>query len=180
MDEKKNNKGLKIAVAVMAVLIVALAGVVTAFLLKGDNNDRETSSAVTETEAETEPTSTQAPTEARTTEAVTTVHISPTETVSFSMGSEKSDINEILDYDKNKTYKAALSDFAKEGDKIDSFVFVFYAEDGSSNISSYKGACGISVDESCKAATDKGWYQSDDFEIDVNSAYLEVDRKSVV
>ena len=72
MDEKKNNKGLKIAVAVMAVVIVALAGVVTAFLLKGDNNDRETSSAVTETEAETEPTSTQAPTEARTTEAVTT------------------------------------------------------------------------------------------------------------
>ena len=125
MDEKKNNKGLKIAVAVMAVVIVALAGVVTAFLLKGDNNDRETSSAVTETESETEPTSTQAPTEARTTEAVTTVHISPTETVSFSMGSEKSDINEILDYDKNKTYKAALSDFAKEGDKIDSFVFVF-------------------------------------------------------
>lgn len=174
MDEKKNNKGLKIAVAVMAVVIVALAGVVTAFLLKGDNNDRETSSAVTETESETEPTSTQAPTEARTTEAVTTVHISPTETVSFSMGSEKSDINEILDYDKNKTYKAALSDFAKEGDKIDSFVFVFYAEDGSSNIGSYKGACGISVDESCKAATDKGWYQSDDFEIDVNSAYLEV------
>ena len=100
MDEKKNNKGLKIAVAVMAVVIVALAGVVTAFLLKGDNNDRETSSAVTETESETEPTSTQAPTEARTTEAVTTVHISPTETVSFSMGSEKSDINEILDYDK--------------------------------------------------------------------------------
>ena len=49
MDEKKNNKGLKIAVAVMAVVIVALAGVVTAFLLKGDNNDRETSSAVTET-----------------------------------------------------------------------------------------------------------------------------------
>lgn len=46
MDEKKNNKGLKIAVAVMAVVIVALAGVVTAFLLKGDNNDRETSSAV--------------------------------------------------------------------------------------------------------------------------------------
>lgn len=35
MDEKKNNKGLKIAVAVMAVVIVALAGVVTAFLLKG-------------------------------------------------------------------------------------------------------------------------------------------------
>ena len=36
MDEKKNNKGLKIAVAVMAVVIVALAGVVTAFLLKGE------------------------------------------------------------------------------------------------------------------------------------------------
>ena len=33
MDEKKNNKGLKIAVAVMAVVIVALAGVVSAFIV---------------------------------------------------------------------------------------------------------------------------------------------------
>lgn len=170
--EKKNNKALKIVVAVMAVVIIALAGVIAGFFL-GNNNDNGNSSgeSVTETTAQQE---TTAPTEAETEAVTTTEHISPIETVNFSMGSEKSDINEIMDYDSNKTYKANLNEFVREGDKIDSFVFVFYAEDGSSNISSYKGACGISVDESCPAATDEGWYQSDDFEMDVNSAYLEV------
>ncbi len=178
MEEKKNNKGTKIVIIVMAIIILALAGVVTAFLL--DNNKEKTTteeSSATEvvTEAETtEAPVTEAPTIATTTIQTTTVPISPTETVSFSMGNEKSDINEILDYDGNKTYKASLNEFVKPGDKVESFVFVFYAEDGSSNISSYKGGCGISVDDSCKAATNKGWYQSDDFEMDVNSAYLEV------
>lgn len=176
MEEKKNNKALKIVIAVMAVIILALAGVVTAFILKGDDDKPKEESSATEavTEAETTAPTTTVTTTVQTTVMTTTLHISPTETVSFSMGSEKSDINEILDRDGNKTYKAKLSEFAKPGDKIDSFVFVFYAEDGSSNISSYKGACGISVDNSCKAATDDGWYQSDDFEMDVNSAYLEV------
>ncbi|MGN1481000.1 cellulase family glycosylhydrolase [Porcipelethomonas sp.] len=172
--EKKSNKGLKIVVAVMAVIIVALAGVIAGFFLgnKNDSGNSSGSESVAETTAVQE--TTDAPTEAETEAVTTTQHISPMETVNFSMGSEKSDINEIMDYDSNKTYKANLNEFVREGDKIDSFVFVFYAEDGSSNISSYKGACGISVDESCPAATDKGWYQSDDFEMDVNSAYLEV------
>lgn len=171
---EKSNKGLKIAVAALAVVIVALiAGI--AFLLGRSDKKDENSSSVAEvvTEAETSP-STEPPVETTEPEVTTTAHISPIETVSFSMGSEKSDINEILDYDANKTYKASLSEFAKPGDKIDSFVFVFYAEDGSSNISSYKGACGISVNDGCSAATDEGWYQSADFEMDVNSAYLEV------
>lgn len=116
---------------------------------------------------------TKAVTQAQTT-AATTEHVSPTETVSFTMGNEKCDINEILDYDEHKTYQASMSDFVKKGDRVESFVFVFYAEDGCSNISSYKGGCGISVTADCPFATDKNWYQSDDFEIDVNSAYLEV------
>ncbi len=175
MEEKKNNKGLKIAVGVMAAVIIILAVIVAVFVFKGNKKDDQNSSSVAEvvTEAETE-TSTEKPTEPETEEPTTEPHVSPVESVNFSMGNEKSDINEILDYDKNKTYKAKLSELAEEGDKIDSFVFVFYAEDGVSNISSYKGACGISVDKSCPAATDEGWYQSDDFEISVNSAYLEV------
>lgn len=175
MEEKKNNKGLKIAVGVMAAVIIILAVIVAVFVFKGNKKDDQNSSSVAEvvTEAETE-TSTEKPTEPETEEPTTEPHVSPVESVNFSMGNEKSDINEILDYDKNKTYKAKLSELAEEGDKIDSFVFVFYAEDGVSNISSYKGACGISVDKSCPSATDEGWYQSDDFEISVNSAYLEV------
>lgn len=175
MEEKKNNKGLKIAVGVMAAVIIILAVIVAVFVFKGNKKDDQNSSSVAEvvTEAETEP-STEKPTEPVTEEPTAEPHVSPVESVNFSMGNEKSDINEILDYDKNKTYKAKLSELAEEGDKIDSFVFVFYAEDGVSNISSYKGACGISVDKSCPSATDEGWYQSDDFEISVNSAYLEV------
>lgn len=175
MEEKKNNKGLKIAVGVMAAVIIILAVIVAVFVFKGNKKDDQNSSSVAEvvTEAETEP-STEKLTEPVTEEPTAEPHVSPVESVNFSMGNEKSDINEILDYDKNKTYKAKLSELAEEGDKIDSFVFVFYAEDGVSNISSYKGACGISVDKSCPSATDEGWYQSDDFEISVNSAYLEV------
>lgn len=169
-EEKKSNKTLKIVVAVMAVVILALGGILAWSLLKDKDGDKLSSS---EAAVETTQAATEAAVE-ETTEVTTTQHISPMETVSFSMGSEKSDINEIMDYDKNKTYKANLSEFVRDGDKVDSFVFVFYAEDGSSNISSYKGACGISVNEDCPAATDKGWYQSDNFEMDVNSAYLEV------
>lgn len=170
-EEKKNSKTLKIVIIVMAVVILALAGFLTWSLLKDKKNDNDSSSS-SESAAEVTQAATEAPEEI--TEVTTTEHVSPMETVSFSMGSEKSEINEIMDYDKNKTYKANMSEFVREGDKVDSFVFVFYAEDGSSNISSYKGACGISVDEACPAATDKGWYQSDNFEMDVNSAYLEV------
>lgn len=157
-----------ILAAFMAVLVLTFGG-----LLTGCKEKSEDSSSSSESVAETTAV-TEAPAEPTTEATTTTQHISPVENVNFSMGSEKSDINEIMDYDSNKTYKANLNEFVREGDKIDSFIFVFYAEDGSSNISSYKGACGISVDNSCPAATDDGWYQSADFEMDVNSAYLEV------
>ena len=169
--DKKGGK-LKIVIIVMAVVIAALAGLLVWSFTRDNSKD---DSSVSETEQVTETqTVTEAP--AETTEEIetTTQHISPVENVSFSMGSEKSQINETLDYENNKTYKAKMSDFVKPGDKVDSFVFVFYAPDGSSNISSYKGACGISVDNSCPSATDDGWYQSENFEMDVNSAYLEV------
>lgn len=175
MEEQNNTQKQskkKTLIIILAVVLVALAGLLTGIFLGRSSGKDDSSSSQAESTA---PTVTDA-TQATTTEAVTTTeHISPMETVSFSMGSEKSDINEIMDYDSHKTYKANLSEFVRpEGDRIDSFVFVFYAEDGSSNISSYKGACGISVNDNCPSATDPGWYQSDDFEIDVNSAYLEV------
>ena len=171
---RKKRTSMKIGVNLMASVVMLLC---SAFMLTGcdsKNETAESSSSVAETtEAVTTEVTTTTTTEATTT-TTTTKHVSPIENVSFSMGSEKSEINEILDYDNNKTYKANMSEFVRPGDKVDSFVFVFYAEDGVSNISSYKGACGISVDESCSAATDKCWYQSDNFEMDVNSAYLEV------
>lgn len=170
--EKKGGK-LKIVVIVMAVVIAVLAGILIWTFTK--DSSKKDDSSVSETQQVTEAQSaTEAPIETTEEIETTTQHISPMENVSFSMGSEKSQINETLDYENNKTYKASMSDFLRPGDKVDSFVFVFYAPDGSSNISSYKGACGISVDNSCPSATDDGWYQSDNFEMDVNSAYLEV------
>ncbi len=169
MKKRKIGRFCRIT-ALAAAAVLTFTGMLTGC----DNGESSSSEAQQSSSAETSAvTETQAPTQEET-QAVTTRHESPMETVTFSMGNEKSDINEILDYDSHKTYKAPMSDFVKEGDKVDSFVFVFYAEDGSSDISSYKGGCGISVDDSCPAATDKGWYQSDDFEISVNSAYLEV------
>lgn len=182
MEEKKTNKSLKIVIAVMAIIILALAGVVTAFLLKDKDsnaNNGGTSIAQQATEAATTAVTTttaatQPPTEATTTVATTTTHISPKETVNFTIGSELSEIDAILNYNNDKTYKACLGDFVRPGSKIDSFIFVFYSEDGQSNIRNYKGGCGISVNDKCEAATDEGWYQSDDFETSVNSAYLEL------
>ena len=178
MEEKKTNKSLKIVIAVMAIIILALAGVVTAFLLKDDDKsatdtDASVAEVVTEAVTTTVP-ATQPPTEATTTVATTTTHVSPKETVNFTIGSELSEIDAILNYNNNKTYKACLGDFVRPGSKIDSFIFVFYSEDGESNIRNYKGACGISVSDECDAATDDCWYQSDDFETSVNSAYLEL------
>lgn len=119
-----------------------------------------------ETEAETEPE----------TEA-STAHISPIETVTSSLGAQI-DVDAILnrdsDNDEDKNYKASLSGLIEEGDIVDSFTFVFYAADGTSNIGTYKGGCGISVTEDCTAATDDGWYQSEDFSVQANGSYVEV------
>ncbi|MGN0631201.1 MAG: DUF5620 domain-containing protein, partial [Ruminococcus sp.] len=119
---------------------------------------------ITEAEEET----TEAPTEAA------TEHVSPIETVSTTLGAEVSGIDAILDRDGDNTYKAKLSDFIEEGDSIHSFTFIFYSTDGVSDMGTYKGGCGISVTDECTAATDEGWYQSDDFEYSVNGAYAEI------
>lgn len=117
-------------------------------------------------------------TEAAETETVTettTVHISPTEQVSTTLGTELPDINAMLNRSSEDTnnYRANLSHFIEEGDVVQSFTFVVYSGDGSTSLGSYKGGYGVSVKEGCAAATDEGWYQAADFEQSQNSAYAE-------
>ncbi len=159
--------------AVMAAL--SLSAALTG-CSEGNKNDKPaettaaTTTAATEaatTEAETEPATTEAPTEAA------TEHVSPTETISSTLGAEISEIGAILDRDGDNTYKADLSDMIEEGDSVHSFTFVFYSAEGT-NMGTYKGGCGISVTSDCPSATDEGWYQSEDFSQSVNGSYAEI------
>ncbi len=171
----QNNQGKQIISCLLAGLLA-----VTAFSgCSSKDEESSPSSAVSTTVA------TEAPTEAKTeaettavetTEAVetTTTHISPMETVSSTLGAEVTDLNILLDRDGENTYKHDLADFIQDGDVIQSFTFIFYAPDGTSDMVNYKGGCGISVKEDSPTATDKGWYQSDDFEQRVNGAYAEI------
>lgn len=128
----------------------------------------QTTTAAAEKTTEAEEETTEAPTEAA------EEHVSPIETVSTTLGAEVSGIDAVLNRDAENTYKAKLSDFIEEGDSVQSFTFIFYSADGSSNMGTYKGGCGISVTEDCAAATDEGWYQSEDFEYSVNGSYAEI------
>ncbi|MBQ8514843.1 MAG: cellulase family glycosylhydrolase [Ruminococcus sp.] len=169
-----------------AYLAAALAVLSLSAPLTGCSSGKEESSSQsTETsavaEAEQEETTEEEASEEESTEAATeapteaaTEHVSPMEKVSSTLGAEISDINATLDRDGTNTYKADLSDMIQEGDQVHSFTFIFYSGDGASNMVNYKGGCGISVTEDCPAATDEGWYQSDDFEYAVNGAYAEI------
>ena len=171
----QNNRGKQIVSCLLAGLLAA-----TAFSgCSSKDEESSPSSAVSTTVA------TEAPTEAKTeaettavetTESVetTTTHISPMETVSSTLGAEVTDLNILLDRDGENTYQHDLADFIQDGDVIQSFTFIFYAPDGTSDMVNYKGGCGISVKEDSPTATDKGWYQSDDFEQRVNGAYAEI------
>lgn len=171
----QNNRGKQIVSCLLAGLLAA-----TAFSGCSSKDEESSPSSAVSTTAVTE-----APTEAKTeaettavetTEAVetTTTHISPMETVSSTLGAEVTDLNILLDRDGENTYKHDLADFIQDGDVIQTFTFIFYAPDGTSDMVNYKGGCGISVKEDSPTATDKGWYQSDDFEQRVNGAYAEI------
>ncbi len=149
-----------------------LAGMMTAGIFSGcGKNTGESSIEESSTEAVTEAAATEAAaTEATTT---TTVHVSPTEMVSSTLGTEITDIDAILNRDTTNTYNAKLSDFIEEGDVVQSFTFIVYSEDGSSSLGNYKGGYGVSVTEDCASATEEGWYQAADFEQSQNSAYAE-------
>lgn len=89
-----------------------------------------------------------------------TEHISPRETITASCGSQIS-LNKTISYTEgSNTVKIPLADLIQSGDKVTSFTFIIYSADGS-NIGEFKGGCGISVTGDCPAATDEGWYQSE-------------------
>lgn len=159
-----------------ALAIISLGTAFTGCTGGSDSSKAEgTSSAATT--AATEPTSkttAEKPTETESTEEAATEHVSPMEIVSSTLGAEITDIDAVLDRDGTNTYKANLSDMIEEGDTVHSFTFIFYSADGVSDMVNYKGGCGISVTDECAAATDEGWYQSDDFEYSVNGAYAEI------
>lgn len=164
----------------LTALLLAAAFGCTALTACGGKDDSSSNTAETTTQADSpatqdSATETEAETEPETEAA--TVHISPLETVTSSLGAQI-DVDAVLNRDssndEDKNYKASLSDLIAEGDVVDSFTFVFYAADGTSDIGTYKGGCGISVTEDCAAATDTGWYQSDDFSVQANGSYVEV------
>lgn len=165
----------KIAV-IFSALILACAATFSRKLINSpsetsDNNvpeetkttdDATATEAVTEKEIVTVP-PTEAPTE----------HISPRESVTARLGIQQT-VNRTIDRENgSNTAKFPLADFIQEGDKINSFTFVIYSADGY-NIGQFKGGCGISVGADCPAATDEGWYQSEDFTASTEGTYGEI------
>lgn len=102
----------------------------------------------------------------------TTVHVSPTETVTSTLGAQVTLSKTIMREDGSNTVSIPLSDFIQDGDSISSFTFVIYSDGG--NIGTFKGGCGISVTDGCSAATDEGWYQSADFSASTEGTYGEI------
>ncbi len=137
----------------------------------GDKNDAPAETTAATTTYATEEATIQTETEAST--EVETEHVSPTEIVSSTLGAEISEIGAVLDRDGNNTYKAKLSDMIEEGDSVHSFTFIFYSAEGT-NMGTYNGGCGISVNADCISATDEGWYQCEDFSQSVNGSYAEI------
>lgn len=106
------------------------------------------------------------------TEPPVTEHISPRERVNIQSGFQKEFTDVVLDHDTNKICPVPLNDLLISGDSVQKFIFEFEAD---SNIGSYQGGCGISVDASCQAATDEYWYQSQDFTVQADGNYVKVE-----
>jgi len=139
---------------------------------KQDSQTDTASSQIQTTQQETEKQTTELQAEPLAeTEPPATEHISPRETVTFQSGTQKDYTDVVLNHDTNKIYAISLTDFLTAGDTVQKFVFEF---DADGDIGTYQGGCGISVDASCKAATDDYWYQSDNFNIQADGSYVKV------
>ncbi len=138
---------------------------------KSNRPDYSTSTAASESGKKTKTTD-NGKTEAETAEP-TTQHISPVETLSASCSSQYNAGKVIERTDGSNTLKIPLSEFIEEGDEVSSFIFTIYSADGG-DIGTFKGGCGISVNEDCAAATTKGWYQSKDFSAATQGSYGEI------
>lgn len=137
-----------------------------------EESSEETKDEASRTEAESKeeteaPTATEAPTP-----EPTTAHVSPLENVTSSLGAQVTLSKTIMREDGKNTVKIPLSDFIQDGDTVSSFTFVIYSDGGS--IGTFKGGCGISVTEDCSAASDEGWYQSEDFSAPTEGTYGEI------
>ena len=144
---------------------------------KSSSSPKDSSVSVTEkssdeeTSEDKEVTTTAAKTDAPT--ESTTEHISPRETVTASCGSQVT-LNKTISYTEgSNTIKIPLADLIQDGDKAVSFTFTIYSADGS-NIGEFKGGCGISVTGDCPAATDEGWYQSENITSPTQGTYGEI------
>lgn len=159
----------RITALLLAAMLVCCAG--------GCSSDKEESTSQQDTSQSEEtaaPTSAEeVPTEAETS-SPETEHVSPTEIVTSSLGTQL-DVNAALNKDSEddsqKNYKASLSALMQAGDRVESFTFIFKSD---ADIGTYQGGCGISVTQDCPAATDEGWYQSPDFEVQTEGQYAEV------
>ncbi|MBQ8961848.1 MAG: cellulase family glycosylhydrolase [Ruminococcus sp.] len=127
----------------------------------------ESSEAVTDVPDEAPQQETEPPTEAP------TEHISPLETLSAQCAAQVSVDKTIGREEGSNTIQLPLADFIEEGDRISSFTFVIYSGDGS-DIGTFKGGCGISVNGDCPSATDEGWFQSEDFSAPTQGTYGEI------
>lgn len=162
------------AVLTVSAMAASLAGCSDK---KSSSSSDNTSASVTEAASEEETSgdmnvvTTTAKTEPTT--EPTTEHISPRETITASCGSQ-ADLNKTIPYtEDSNTVKIPLADLIQDGDKISSFTFIIYSADGS-NIGEFKGGCGISVTNDCPAATDEGWYQSENITSPTQGTYGEI------
>lgn len=180
MENKVNLKGKANIVIIICIVIIAALGITVGFLVGKSSKENDTKTAQTTqsvtTAAQTKASETESTTAKKetTTKATTTQkHVSPVESVSAEYGVQiecGSTLNR--EETKGNTYKAALSDFGlSDRQKIKSFTFIFSSD---TTMDNYKGGFGISLKEGCSAATDDGWYQSDDMTYNVNSKYAEI------
>lgn len=167
------------ALLIAAAMALSFAGCSDSDDSKSSKTDSESSASETTESAdeensaeETKAEETEPETEAPTPEP-TTVHVSPVETVSASVGAQVTLDKTIQRTEGSNTLSIPLSDFIQDGDVVNSFTFVIYSDSGA-NIGTFKGGCGISVNADCAAATDEGWYQSADFTAQTEGAYGEI------
>ena len=157
------------AMIAAALMASAAAGCSDKTEPSGSSSSAQESSSQAEeaTEAATDAEPTEAPTEAP------TEHISPVETLSAQCATQVTVDKTISREEGSNTIQLPLADFIEEGDRISSFTFVIYSGDGS-DIGTFKGGCGISVNGDCSAATDEGWFQSEDFSAPTQGTYGEI------
>ena len=130
------------------------------------DNDTDQTDDVTSKKKDKSEKTTEEPTEAA------TVHVSPVETISINSATQQTIKQNVGREEGNNTIKFPLSDYIEEGDRVNSFTFVIYGV--AASIGEFKGGCGISVNEDCPAATDNGWYQSEDFTAPTEGTYGEI------